>query len=303
MARLLISIIIPTYNRAHLIGETLDSVLAQTYKNWECIIVDDGSIDNTTDVVSEFSDSRIQLFKRPTIKRKGASSCRNYGLEMAKGELIQFLDDDDLLDKNKLYEQVKSYSGNNELLTSKWGGFTNNSDLKSRFKYKYHSYKNFKKGINLLNTFGLYNEYFPFFVYLTPLKLIDKVGSWNEDLTNNDDAEFFTRVILKASNISFVPKALAYYRYSSTDKLSTINSVAKIKSVIKSWKLIEKEIVKNSKANKLWYVNRSKDNLYKQFQKDFPEVVQKNKLFFESRSSYNTFYYDIFKIIGTGFKF
>ena len=63
-----------------------------------------------------------------------------------QGELIQFLDDDDLLDKNK-QEQVKAYSGQQELLTCKWGGFTDNTDFKSRFKYHYHSYKNFKKGI------------------------------------------------------------------------------------------------------------------------------------------------------------
>ena len=116
-------------------------------------------------------DSRIQFYKRPAIKKKGASSCRNYGLELAKGELIQFLDDDDLLDKNKLEAQVKAYSGRKELLTCKWGGFTDNSDFKSLFKYRYHSYKNFKKGVQLLNTFGLYNEFFPPLVYLTPRRI------------------------------------------------------------------------------------------------------------------------------------
>ena len=63
----LVSIIIPTYNRAHLIGETLDSVLAQTYQNWECIIVDDGSSDNTDDVVNDYvkKDPRFKYYYRP----------------------------------------------------------------------------------------------------------------------------------------------------------------------------------------------------------------------------------------------
>ena len=62
----LVSIIIPTYNRAHLIGETLDSVLAQTYQNWECIIVDDGSSDNTDEVIGAYveKDSRFKYYHR-----------------------------------------------------------------------------------------------------------------------------------------------------------------------------------------------------------------------------------------------
>lgn len=94
----LISIIIPTYNRAHLIGETLDSVLAQTYENWECIIVDDGSSDNTDEVVDVYAkkDSRFKYCHRKSLP-KGASHCRNIGLEKAEGVYCIFLDSDDLL--------------------------------------------------------------------------------------------------------------------------------------------------------------------------------------------------------------
>ena len=95
----LVSIIIPTYNRAHLISETLDSVLAQTYPNWECIVVDDGSIDSSITVIQKYLelDSRFVYFSRPVNKKKGPSSCRNFGLEKANGEYIIFLDSDDLL--------------------------------------------------------------------------------------------------------------------------------------------------------------------------------------------------------------
>ena len=95
----LVSIIIPTYNRAHLIGETLDSVLAQTYENWECIIVDDGSTDNTAEVINRYNqkDSRFQFYYRPIDKIKGASSCRNFGLSQSEGVFVIFLDSDDLL--------------------------------------------------------------------------------------------------------------------------------------------------------------------------------------------------------------
>lgn len=109
----LVSIIIPTFNRAHLIGETLDSVLAQTYPNWECIIVDDGSSDNTDEVVGSYvkKDPRFQYHHRPADRPKGANACRNYGFEISKGEYVQWLDSDDLLvatciDKRLTYFQA-----------------------------------------------------------------------------------------------------------------------------------------------------------------------------------------------------
>lgn len=105
----LVSIIIPTFNRASLIGETLDSVLAQSYSDWECIIVDDGSDDATEAIVSEYtkSDTRFQFHKRPNDRPKGANACRNYGFERSKGDLVQWFDSDDILHKDKLKIQTE----------------------------------------------------------------------------------------------------------------------------------------------------------------------------------------------------
>ena len=104
----LVSIIIPTYNRADLISATLDSVVAQTHTHWECLIIDDGSTDATEDVVREYSrnDSRITYYKRPSNRSKGANACRNYGLEVSNGDYINFYDSDDLLHPDKLRKQV-----------------------------------------------------------------------------------------------------------------------------------------------------------------------------------------------------
>ncbi|WP_431158317.1 glycosyltransferase family 2 protein [Winogradskyella poriferorum] len=95
----LISIIIPTYNREKLLIETLDSILLQTYENWECIIIDDGSTDNSETIITTYTDndSRFLFYNRPDYKPKGANACRNFGYEMSKGQFINWFDSDDIM--------------------------------------------------------------------------------------------------------------------------------------------------------------------------------------------------------------
>ncbi|SDL41209.1 Glycosyltransferase involved in cell wall bisynthesis [Salinimicrobium catena] len=92
------SIIMPVFNRAHLICESLDSIVSQSFPYWQCIIVDDHSTDNTVELVKEYTakDSRFKFYKRPPSRKKGANSCRNYGLAKSKGEYIHWFDSDDI---------------------------------------------------------------------------------------------------------------------------------------------------------------------------------------------------------------
>lgn len=128
----LVSIIIPTFNRSHIIDETLDSVLAQTYKNWECIIIDDQSTDNTNDVIAKYilKDFRFQFYDRPLKVLKGANACRNYGIDKSKGEYIIFLDSDDLLKTDCLEKRVNTFADNPDydILVFSMGHFTNLND-------------------------------------------------------------------------------------------------------------------------------------------------------------------------------
>lgn len=104
----LVSIIMPVFNRAHLIGETLDSISTQTYTNWECIIVDDGSTDDTDTVVGKYvlKDARFKYYHRPVDRHKGANACRNYGFERSNGEYVNWFDSDDLMKKNFVSKKV-----------------------------------------------------------------------------------------------------------------------------------------------------------------------------------------------------
>ncbi len=102
----LVSIIIPTYNRANYIAQTIESVRSQTYKNWELIVVDDGSVDATDKVVASFNDSRIQYTKVNHLGIGGA--VKNIGIKKLSGELLAFIDSDDLWSEAKLERQVSA---------------------------------------------------------------------------------------------------------------------------------------------------------------------------------------------------
>lgn len=100
----LVSIIMPNYNCAAYLRETVDSVISQTYKNWELLFVDDCSTDDSLEIINSYNDERIKVFKNPC--NSGAAASRNYALREAKGDWIAFLDSDDIWLENKLEHQL-----------------------------------------------------------------------------------------------------------------------------------------------------------------------------------------------------
>jgi glycosyltransferase involved in cell wall biosynthesis len=149
-----------TYNRAHLIVETLVSIQNQTYPHWECLIIDDGGTDNTKEVIAPIveKDSRFQFLKRPDTYLKGLPGCRNYGLDYAKGEYIIFFDDDDIVHPMNLELCVNELENNDYsfcryLRTVFTGDFNYNFDLTA-------NYDSFHIGIN--DVFSLLNHELPF---------------------------------------------------------------------------------------------------------------------------------------------
>lgn len=112
----LVSILTPSFNREDLVAETLDSVIAQTWPHWEMLVVDDGSTDRTKEIVASYAarDSRIRLLDR-TWQPKGACSCRNEGVSMARGDYVMFLDTDDLIDPWCLDQRVAAMDPDPEL--------------------------------------------------------------------------------------------------------------------------------------------------------------------------------------------
>lgn len=103
----LVSVILPTYNRKHTIKKALDSVLQQTYSNLEVIIIDDGSTDNTSDLIASYTDTRIHYIYSP--QNNGVSVARNTGISQANGEYIAFQDSDDIWHPQKISKQINAF--------------------------------------------------------------------------------------------------------------------------------------------------------------------------------------------------
>ena len=105
-----VSVIIATYNRAALLPRAVNSVLAQTYTDYEIIIIDDCSSDDTQEVIRAFTDPRIRVIRHGT--NRGAAAARNTGIDQARGKYIAFLDDDDECTPNRLADQVSVLDSN-----------------------------------------------------------------------------------------------------------------------------------------------------------------------------------------------
>ncbi len=245
----LISILIPTYNRGHLISETLDSVLAQTYTNWECIVVDDGSNDNTIDVVTNYSnkDARFQYYQRPTNRFKGANTCRNYGFELSKGDYINWFDDDDIMLPTKLERQIV------ELNNSAYSYCicqTMMFDVKTNRNMGLRA-----TSITSNNIFEDYILFKSFWLTGAPLWkrdfLIENQLTFDEDLHQAQDYDFHMRVLEVSKNYIPIEDYLVIFKYhgenmsnSATDSALKLFSNAKIKFNI--FKKYKKKLSKDS---------------------------------------------------------
>lgn len=295
----LVSIIIPSYNRSHLIGETLDSVIAQTYVNWECIIIDDKSTDETFTILSTYlkKDNRFIYVSKPSDIKKGASGSRNLGLKLAKGEYIQFLDSDDLLAENKLEEQLKLLITESKytISTCKWGFFDIIGKPYTIFENK-ADYKNFENPKKYFDLIGQYGGFFPLHVFLINKELINSIGGWNENLTMCDDGEFFFRVLLNSDKIVYSDRTYVLYRNSNDDNLSSLNSKTKAISLVNSWKIIE--ALYTAKYNEInsMYLGKKKESVYYELKKHFPKIISNNRFFFKHQIEKDTFFLKIKKL-------
>ena len=215
--RPLVSIIIPIYNRADLIGETIDSILVQTYQNWECLIIDDGSTDNTLEVVGKYAgkDSRIQFYERPGNYKPGGNGARNYGLDVSQGSYIVFFDSDDLMVEHHLQSKY-------ELLTS--GDFDFGI---TRTKYFNHSNTMIDKYYNYSTKDITKENYILQNINWLTLDVIIKVSiakqlRFNEILRSGQEYNYFSKLICLTEKGVFRDEVLSLRRYHESSIRNTV---------------------------------------------------------------------------------
>ncbi|HEY1796215.1 MAG TPA: glycosyltransferase [Stellaceae bacterium] len=230
---MLVSVIIPCRNGGAWLGEAIESCLAQTWRDLEIIVVDNGSSDGSLAVAQRYRSASVVVLE---CDRKGASAARNRGLERARGGLIQFLDADDLLDRDKIRVQV-------ERLSAMPAGFVA-SGAWSRFRqrpgevpFAAEPVWRDSSGEEFLISSWSGGGMMPIFAWLVPRPVLDKAGPWNEHLSVNDDGEFFCRVALAAAGIAFCEGARGYYRTAAASALSRRRDSEALASVFASIEL------------------------------------------------------------------
>lgn len=212
---ILVSIIVPCYKQAHFLKESIQSVLDQTYPNWECIIVNDGSPDNTEDIAQLWckKDNRFSYLYK---ENGGLPSARNAGIENSKGEFIVALDADDILHPDFLIQLVPQLQANDTL------------GIVSCYRYFFS-----KKKSNIINEYKATGSTFNDLMFENKLmpssmfrrKCWEEVGGYDESMIKGfEDWEFWINITKRGWEFTFVKAFLFYYRKAKKSMLvDTLN--------------------------------------------------------------------------------
>jgi glycosyltransferase involved in cell wall biosynthesis len=246
----LVSIIIPTYNRGHLIGETLSSLVAQTYTNWECIIVDDASTDNSFGIIKDFvkNDNRFKIVKKQLSSIKGPSSCRNYGFELSTGNYIQFFDSDDIMHQDHLLKKIKAIE-DNDFVVCKIREFSGTLNEEGSFKGKY---VDMIKVDNIFESFAT-GEFYMLMMFAPMWKKssISLFMPMREDMHILEDHELYARILFSKNKYAIINEELIYYRVGSSSLLN--NFYSNVKFGLDSYFEAKKTVLKLSSSTKIKY--------------------------------------------------
>lgn len=291
------SIIIPVYNREKLISQTIESVIIQTYKNWECIIIDDNSNDSTIESIKNYveQESRIKIFKSKR-RASGAPSCRNIGIKKSTGTHIIFLDSDDILMPWALYERNLFIVNNtkNNFFLSQGLNFEKNGKLTLR------GIPNKKDYIIQFITF---QTAFQTTAPTWERNFLINIGGWNENLIRWQDPEIHIRALTKLDSVVWKSEIPDYaIRYDNKDKFKITDFKKAMKTYdnlilayLTSLNILEKEHKFLFKKHILSQVWRFGEHLNYIQLKLVSKILLKNQIF--NKKIYNRYFLTILLMI------
>ncbi|MEZ4838940.1 glycosyltransferase family 2 protein [Flavobacterium sp.] len=308
----LVSIIIPAYNRADLIVSTLESIRHQTHKEFECLIIDDDSNDNTAEVVQLFieSDNRFQFYKRPISKIKGPNSCRNYGFEKAKGNFIYFFDSDDFLKPHALETYIKAFKSDTDGVLAQVERVDRQTGI--------------LQDTNTIESNNLIEDYFTYKIcyfvcgILWKKSFLDAQNQlFDELIGNHDEWDFNLRMIYVQPKIEKIKQPLVvYYQYEESFKNEILKGNdlelksafrARFKHLAILEKMDSKNKIKYTKHIADYYKKTVRNKLYAKQRKWIPYYRKAIGLYLKLKdySAITKFTIGIivFKITGKGYSF
>ena len=228
----LISVVVPCYNQAQYLDECLQSVLDQTYQDWECIIVNDGSPDNTEEVAKKWVE-KDPRFKYLYKENGGLSSARNAGIEIAEGEWIQFLDSDDKIEKEKFTISSKYFSAF-DIIFSEYSLIINDK-ISETFKNQFVDYKIDFESI-ILN----WDLNYTIPIHCALIKN-EQLPRFNNNLRAKEDLVFWIQYFLKTPKYFIINKQYAIYRINETSMTRNIDHMHE--NELKAYNYIFQELI------------------------------------------------------------
>jgi len=258
-----VSVIIPTYNRQNFLKAAVESVIHQTYRPIECLIIDDGSTDNTNEVVKRLMDKNDEEF---TVKyiyqdRSGTQSARNAGTSASTGEFIQYLDSDDVLYPEKIEKQV-SFMKNNTECDGVFGDWE-----KGDFKIKelVKAYESNDMIDQLLNQKSIVN-----FSFLMRRRIISKIGEWDVKIKRNQEIDFQVTGLIEGAVYKYQPQNCGLWRIHNDERIANTTGSKEILYFFRKWEKVLEErglltrSLKENIANVLfWEAVRETEKLQK----------------------------------------
>ena len=234
-----VSVVIPCYNAERYVAETLESLRRQTWPNLEVIVVDDGSTDDSTRIIETFVGLDLILIRQ---SNRGQTAALNLGLARARGDFVQYLDADDLIDAEKIAIQMARLADAPRCVASaRWGRFYGRPE-ETRFEVETVSRDLDSLDWLVESRADGEGMMFPA-LWLIPMSIAQAAGPWREDLTLNNDAEYFTRVLLAAERVLFCEGARCRYRSGVSGSLSGRKTPAHWASQAKVLELCEQRVL------------------------------------------------------------
>lgn len=217
----LVSILIPCHNAEEWLAETIESALAQTWKNIEIIVVDDGSTDNSLAIARQYQSNRIKVIHQTNC---GQSASENHAYQEAQGDFIEYLDADDLLAPDKIERQIQLLGdvNSNFVAAGEWARFYQTPQEAQFIPQPVWADMSPVDWLVCLWE-GHYMMHGA--AWLIPRNIAEKAGAWNEQLSLINDFDYFSRVVLASQGVRFCWGAKTYYRSGNTNSLSGSKSL------------------------------------------------------------------------------